>query len=69
MVVGNIYIGLEQALRQAAEAAVPPAEEMVRLAVHGTLHVTGMDHPDRAELRASSPMYLLQERLVEALAR
>lgn len=69
VVVGDVYIGVEQALRQAADAGVPPAEEVVRLAVHGTLHVSGMDHPEPAEHRAASPMYRLQEQLVEALAR
>lgn len=67
VVVGDIYLGLPQALRQAAAAAVAPAEEVVRLAIHGTLHVSGMDHPEPAEERAASPMYTLQEALVEAL--
>jgi ssRNA-specific RNase YbeY (16S rRNA maturation enzyme) len=39
-------------------------EEWVRLVVHGTLHVLGMDHPDDPEERDSSPMYRRQEALV-----
>jgi probable rRNA maturation factor len=69
-ILGDVYIGVEQAGRQAAEAGVPLTEELVRLAVHGTLHVLGHDHPEEAEARAASPMYRLQERLVrDVLAR
>lgn len=64
-VLGDIYIGAEQAARQAEEAEVPLTEELVRLAVHGTLHVLGHDHPDEGGARAASPMYRLQERLVQ----
>lgn len=63
-VLGDIYVGLDQATRQAAEAGVPLEEELVRLAVHGTLHVLGHDHPEDEEARLASPMYRLQERLV-----
>lgn len=68
-VLGDVYLGVEQARRQAAELGVPFAEELVRLAVHGTLHVLGHDHPEGPE-RAASPMFELQERLVrEVFAR
>jgi len=63
-VVGDVYIGVEQAELQAAEAGVPLDEELLRLVVHGTLHVLGMDHPDEAEAREESPMYVRQEALV-----
>jgi len=63
-VLGDVYIGAEQAERQAAEAGVPLDEELLRLVVHGTLHVLGMDHPDEAEAREESPMYGRQEALV-----
>jgi len=63
-VVGDVYIGLEQAARQAAALDVPFREEIVRLAVHGALHVLGMDHPDGGR-RHSSSMWRLQERIVE----
>ena len=66
-VVGDVYVGVEQARRQAAEAGVDPDEELVRLAVHGTLHVLGWDHPEAAEARADSPMYRRQEALVARL--
>jgi probable rRNA maturation factor len=69
VVVGDIYIGAGQAERQALDEGVSLEEELVRLVVHGTLHVTGMDHPDGAEARAGSPMYVLQESIVAKICR
>ena len=64
VVVGDVYLGYDQAHRQALTEDVSLGEELVRLAVHGTLHVTGMEHPEAAEARPGSEMYELQERLV-----
>lgn len=64
--VGDIYVGYEQALRQAGENEVPVAQELARLAVHGTLHVVGEEHPSGAD-RTTSAMWLLQERIVSGL--
>ena len=61
--VGDVYVGVEQAVRQARSHGVAPGEELVRLAIHGTLHVLGWDHPD-GEGRTRSPMWQTQERLV-----
>lgn len=61
--LGDIYVGAEQAARQAAELGVPVAEELLRLAVHGTLHVLGYDHPEEPG-REESEMYRLQEELL-----
>ena len=61
--LGDVYVGVEQAARQAAEFGAPLAEEVLRLAVHGTLHVLGYDHPEGAD-RAESPMFLRQEALL-----
>lgn len=63
---GDIYVGAHQANRQAAELGIPAAEEWLRLAIHGTLHVLGYDHPDDAH-RTESPMYLRQEALLTQL--
>ena len=65
-VLGDVYVGLDQATRQAAELGIPLEEELVRLAVHGTLHVLGHDHPEGLE-REQSPMFRAQERLVREL--
>ena len=65
-VIGDVYIGFEQAARQATELGIPLDEELVRLAIHGTLHVLGHDHPAGPD-RDGSPMFVLQERLVQKL--
>jgi probable rRNA maturation factor len=61
--VGDVYIGWEAALRQAEENGCSAGEEVTRLAVHGTLHVLGWDHPEGPE-RTASPMWARQERIV-----
>lgn len=66
--VGDIYIGAAQARRQAEELGVSPAEECLRLAIHGVLHVLGYDHPE-GEDRADSRMYQQQEALLGAFTR
>ena len=65
-VVGDVYVGFEQAKRQASELGIPLDEELARLAIHGTLHVLGHDHPEGPE-RIESPMFQLQERLLSEL--
>ena len=61
--LGDVYVGVPQARRQAEDLGVPVTEELVRLVVHGTLHALGYDHPEGAE-RESSPMFVRQEALV-----
>lgn len=61
--LGDIYIGVEQAARQAAETGTDVREEILRLAVHGTLHILGYEHPESDE-RDDSPMYRRQEALL-----
>lgn len=62
--VGDVYIGAEQARRQAAEWGEAARVELLRLAVHGTLHVLGYDHPEEA--REESAMYARQEEILAA---
>jgi probable rRNA maturation factor len=62
-VVGDIYIAPDVARENARIRGVPIREELVRLIVHGTLHVLGHDHPVD-ESRERSPMWMLQERIV-----
>ncbi len=61
--LGDVYVGADQARRQAEALGVSLTEELVRLAIHGTLHVLGHDHPNGDD-RFDSPMYVLQERLL-----
>lgn len=62
--LGDIYIGYETGAAQAAELGIEATEELVRLAVHGVLHVLGYEHPTDAG-RDSSPMFARQEALVQ----
>lgn len=61
--MGDVYVGVEQAWRQAEEVGVAFREELVRLTIHGVLHVIGHDHPEGPE-RAGSAMFRIQERLL-----
>lgn len=62
-VLGDIYIGVAQAAREARRRRIGLEEELLRLAVHGTLHVLGHDHPDGEE-RTRSVMWQVQEHIV-----
>ncbi len=42
--IGDIFICLEVAQRQADEVGIPIKQELVRLVVHGLLHLLGYDH-------------------------
>ena len=61
--VGDIYLGYEQAQRQAAELSVALEAELSRLAVHGTLHVLGYDHPEDGP-REGTEMWQRQEEIL-----
>ena len=63
LALGDVYVCVDQASRQAKEHEIPLDEELVRLVVHGALHVLGHDHPEGLD-RFTSPMFELQERLV-----
>ena len=67
-VVGDIYIAPEVARANARRHGVGVREELARLVVHGTLHVTGHDHPE-GETRTTSPMWRRQERLLRTWLR
>ncbi|MEO5826485.1 MAG: rRNA maturation RNase YbeY [Gemmatimonadales bacterium] len=65
-VAGDIYICRYVAAREARRRGIAVREELVRLVVHGTLHVIGHEH-DEGEARTRSRMWSLQERYVRAL--
>ena len=64
--LGDIYIGREVARRQARAYGVSFREELLRLAIHGALHVLGYDHPE-GEGRERSELFRKQERLVRTV--
>ena len=65
LIVGDVYIAPAVARANARRLGVPLREEVVRLVVHGVLHVLGHDHPD-GEARERSAMWRRQERLVRS---
>jgi probable rRNA maturation factor len=66
VIMGDIYIAPGVARKNAQEHGVGVREELVRLVVHGTLHVLGYTHPED-DHRTTSPMWRKQEKLVAAL--
>ena len=59
--LGEIYISVETAARQALEADRPLAEEVAHLAIHGVLHLLGHEHDtDRGykKMRSAEDRYL-----------
>jgi probable rRNA maturation factor len=59
-VVGDVYISLETARRQAEERGIPLGEEVLRLLVHGLLHLVGHVHDEESQ---AARMADLEERL------
>ena len=66
--IGDIYIAPGVARANAQAAGVGVREELVRLVVHGVLHVLGHDHPEGDE-RTASPMWRRQEAHVRRAMR
>lgn len=64
--LGDVYVPPAVAARNAAAHGVPTAQEVLRLVVHGVLHLLGHDHPEGEE-RYASEMFRLQERVIERL--
>jgi probable rRNA maturation factor len=65
--LGDVYISPEIAALNAAEHGEPERREILRLVIHGSLHVIGLDHPEGPE-RDSAPMLVAQEELLRSLA-
>src|SRR5207249_9047081 len=49
-VSGDLVISLDRVIEQARRYRVTRGRELARLAVHGTLHLAGLDHQRTAEL-------------------
>lgn len=64
-VAGDVYISRFAAARAAHTLGVPLREELLRLVIHGTLHVLGWNHPEGPS-RMRSPMWRRQERYLRA---
>lgn len=67
-VTGDVYIAADVARSSAAQNGVTAAEEVLRLVVHGTLHVLGYEHPDGAT-RMRSAMWRRQEQIMRRVLR
>ena len=62
-VVGDIYICVDVARDNARLQGISAGEELLRLVIHGTLHVLGYDHPG-SSARTTSGMWRKQERIL-----
>ncbi len=62
--LGDIYVGHDQAARQAAALRIPEEEELVRLAIHGALHVLGHTHAEGPG-RETGEMHRVQEAVLK----
>ncbi|MCK4513662.1 MAG: rRNA maturation RNase YbeY, partial [Spirochaetaceae bacterium] len=69
---GDVVISLETVQANAKELDVSPAEEVVRVTVHGLLHLAGFEHEGvtLSDSGASEhPMLGLQEEIVDTLIK
>lgn len=65
--VGDLYLCPWVAARSARRHRISLRQELVRLLVHGTLHLLGWDHPGDLDGRLASPMWARQESYVARL--
>jgi len=49
--IGEVYVSVETAERQAKEHKHPLSDELIRLIVHGILHVHGYDHEKEVDYK------------------
>lgn len=49
--LGDIYVSLDQAKRQAREYGISLKEEASRLVIHGLLHLLGYDHKNKTQAK------------------
>jgi probable rRNA maturation factor len=66
LLLGDVVIDVDQAVRQSAVGEWSVVEEMVLLAIHGTLHLVGHDH---AEMDEEQAMRGIEHQVLTALHR
>jgi probable rRNA maturation factor len=64
LLLGDVVIDVDQAVRQAADGGWSPAQEIALLAVHGALHLVGHDH---VESEDESAMRAIERKVLEKL--
>jgi probable rRNA maturation factor len=65
--LGDVYLSPEVAASNAADRDEGVQKEILRLVVHGSLHIIGLNHPEGAK-RESAHMFVVQEELLRSLA-
>lgn len=63
--LGDIIISIDRVFEQSKEFEVSPEEELVRLLVHGILHLLGYDHETSEE--DERIMMEIQDRIIEEI--
>jgi probable rRNA maturation factor len=66
MLLGDVVVDVDQAVRQASEGDWSVAEELTLLTIHGCLHLLGHDH---AELEEEQAMRSVERSVLTALHR
>jgi probable rRNA maturation factor len=69
---GDVVVSLDTVRRNALSLGIPPAEEFIRVIVHGVLHLAGYEHDGTGlsdEAARTHPMFALQERVVTQLIK
>ena len=64
LLLGDVVIDIDQAVRQAADGGWSAAQEITLLAVHGVLHLVGHDH---AETEDEAAMRAIERQVLEKL--
>ena len=64
LLLGDVVIDVDQAVRQAADGGWSAPQEIALLAVHGALHLVGHDH---AESEDEAAMRAIERRVIEKL--
>lgn len=62
--LGDIFISISQIKRQAKKYSVAEKEELLRMLVHGILHLVGYDHLSKKD---SENMFKIQENIVKKI--